>query len=177
MEARAGDEERGETERRSSRAARRHRRPSAKTSFACGEHAGCSCTYQITTSSSDRHILPATSSCPGLARTWACVHAREHARTNKPSGAGGCRSCGSPLPPGLFGAAVSSHPHLPTRLPSIKPPSLCNTLTPPSPAPPLASWFPPRLPQKVLPCGRCFFRFFVFCFFAFLTWGTPDASH
>lgn len=34
------------------------------SSLKCRGHAGCSCTYQITTSSSDRHNPPCTSSCP-----------------------------------------------------------------------------------------------------------------
>lgn len=40
------------------------RRDEAQTSLKCREHADCSCTYQITTSGSDKHNRPRASHCP-----------------------------------------------------------------------------------------------------------------
>lgn len=127
--------------------------------MACSEQPGCSCTYQITTLSSDRHILPATSSCPSL----VCTHegnTRAHARTrqaNKPSGAGGCRRCGSLLPPGLFGGAVLSQPANPPDSPASNSRPYVTPQPLPRPALPSHLDFLPGCLKKVLPCSRCFF--------------------
>lgn len=44
------------------------------SSLKCRGHAGCSCTYQITTSSSDKHSPPCTSSCPPHTHTHSIGH-------------------------------------------------------------------------------------------------------